>query len=143
MLLKLYMVIKAYKCAELLEFQSCTVVAAKLHMIYMMFYSEKMQSICKEKEYISVCLWSVIQYCLLPVGCAGSEAGAQLCEKAKHHSASVCKVDGHLARQGDDSHSTERYSLYGCVVPLLILMSNTDTKAGCSQKFLCHNVYTM
>lgn len=54
--------------------------------------------------------------CVLLVGSAGSEPAAQLCEKAKHHSASVCKVDGHLARQKDDPDNTERYTLHGSLI---------------------------
>lgn len=128
MFLELYTVIKAYKCAELLEFQffqSYAVVAAKLCW----YIIQRKCKVFARRRNKSQC---VIQYCVLPVGCAGSEPAAQLCEKAKHHSASVCKVDGHLARQRDDPDSTERYTLHGCVVPLIIWMSNTDIKAGCS-----------
>lgn len=125
MFLELYTVIKAYKCAELLEFHSYAVVAAKLCW----YIIQRKCKVFARRRNKSQC---VIQYCVLPVGCAGSEPAAQLCEKAKHHSASVCKVDGHLARQGDDPDSTERYTLHGCVVPLIIWMSNTDIKAGCS-----------
>lgn len=46
---------------------------------------------------------------LVPVGSLGSGPAAQLSAKAQHHSTSVCKVDGHLARQGDDTDSTETY----------------------------------
>lgn len=46
--------------------------------------------------------------CLVPTGCVGSGPAAQLSAKAQHHSSSVCKVDGHLARQGEDGDSTER-----------------------------------
>lgn len=91
---------------KLLEFQSYTVGAAKVRWYII---HEKMQSICQEKEYISMC-------CVLLVGSAGSEPAAQLCEKAKHHSASVCKVDGHLARQKDDPDNTERYTLHGSLI---------------------------
>lgn len=79
----------------------------------------------------------VNQPCLLPVGCPESGPAAQLGEKAAHHSASVCKVDGHLDRQGDDPDSTERYRVCGRDVPLSICMSSTDTEPGfCFHLFL-------
>ncbi|XP_042358180.1 cilia- and flagella-associated protein 46 [Plectropomus leopardus] len=46
----------------------------------------------------------------------GSGPVAQLAAKAQHHSASVKKVEGHLARQGDDTDNTERLKLWATLV---------------------------
>ncbi|XP_045926168.1 cilia- and flagella-associated protein 46 isoform X3 [Micropterus dolomieu] len=48
----------------------------------------------------------------IPVGSFGSGPVAQLFAKAQHHSTSVQKMDGHLARQGDDKDNTERVKLW-------------------------------
>ncbi|XP_041803927.1 cilia- and flagella-associated protein 46 [Chelmon rostratus] len=48
--------------------------------------------------------------------CLGSGPVAHLSAKAQHHSTSVLKVDGHLARQGDDTDSTERVKLWATLV---------------------------
>ncbi|XP_030298554.1 cilia- and flagella-associated protein 46 isoform X3 [Sparus aurata] len=52
----------------------------------------------------------------IPVGSPGSGPAAQLSAKAQHHSTSVGKVDGHLARQGDDTDNTERVKLWATLV---------------------------
>uniref|UniRef100_UPI0037E7646D cilia- and flagella-associated protein 46 n=1 Tax=Semicossyphus pulcher TaxID=241346 RepID=UPI0037E7646D len=52
----------------------------------------------------------------IPVGSPGSRPAAQLCAKAQHHSACVQKVDGHLARQGDNTDDTERVKLWATLV---------------------------
>ncbi|XP_070772644.1 cilia- and flagella-associated protein 46 [Enoplosus armatus] len=52
----------------------------------------------------------------IPVGSLGSGPVAQLSAKAQHHSTSVRKVDGHLARQGDDTDNTERVKLWATLV---------------------------
>ncbi|XP_034754581.1 cilia- and flagella-associated protein 46 isoform X3 [Etheostoma cragini] len=52
----------------------------------------------------------------IPVGSRGSGPVAQLSAKAQHHSASVQKVDGHLARQGDDTDNTESMMLWATLV---------------------------
>lgn len=80
-------------------------------------------------------VWLFIQYsnnCLVPVGSFGSGPVAQLFAKAQHHSTSVQKMDGHLARQGDDKDNTERcvcvclYVYSPCLVflPVLSFLSN-------------------
>ncbi|XP_075933471.1 cilia- and flagella-associated protein 46 [Anarhichas minor] len=52
----------------------------------------------------------------IPVGGLGSGPVAQLSAKAQHHSTSVRKLDGHLARQGDDTDNTERVKLWATLV---------------------------
>ncbi|XP_026165910.1 cilia- and flagella-associated protein 46 isoform X3 [Mastacembelus armatus] len=52
----------------------------------------------------------------IPVGSLGSGTVAQLSAKAQHHSASVQKVDGHLARQSDDTNHSERVKLWATLV---------------------------
>ncbi|XP_056903879.1 cilia- and flagella-associated protein 46 isoform X4 [Takifugu flavidus] len=52
----------------------------------------------------------------IPESCPESGPAAQLGEKAAHHSASVCKVDGHLDRRGEDADSTERVKLWATLV---------------------------
>ncbi|KAM8739310.1 cilia- and flagella-associated protein 46 isoform 1-T1 [Acanthopagrus schlegelii] len=52
----------------------------------------------------------------IPAGSPGSGPVAQLAAKAQHHSTSVGKVDGHLARQGDDTVNTERVKLWATLV---------------------------
>ncbi|XP_044070722.1 cilia- and flagella-associated protein 46 isoform X2 [Siniperca chuatsi] len=52
----------------------------------------------------------------IPVGSLGSGPVAQLFAKAQHHSTSVRKVDGHLARQGEDTDNTERVKLWTALV---------------------------
>ncbi|XP_074502975.1 cilia- and flagella-associated protein 46 isoform X2 [Sebastes fasciatus] len=52
----------------------------------------------------------------IPLGSPGSGPVAQLSAKAQHHSASVGKVDGHLAKQGDDTDNTERVKLWATLV---------------------------
>lgn len=56
---------------------------------------------------IDVCIWSSNK-CPVPVGSLGSGPAARLSAKARHHSAAMQKLDGHLARQGDDTNDTER-----------------------------------
>ena len=56
-----------------------------------------------------LCVFQSSNNRLVPIGFAGSGPVAQLFAKAQHHSASVCKVDGHLARLGDGADSSERY----------------------------------
>uniref|UniRef100_A0A8C3AX50 Cilia and flagella associated protein 46 n=1 Tax=Cyclopterus lumpus TaxID=8103 RepID=A0A8C3AX50_CYCLU len=46
----------------------------------------------------------------------GSGPGARLSAKAQHHSTSVRKLDGHLARQGKDTDITERAKLWATLV---------------------------
>ncbi|KAM9345441.1 cilia- and flagella-associated protein 46 [Symphorus nematophorus] len=48
----------------------------------------------------------------IPVGSPGSGPVTQLSAKAQHHSTSVRKVDGYLARQRDDTDNTERVKLW-------------------------------
>lgn len=45
--------------------------------------------------------------CLVPAGSLGSGPVAQLAAKAQHHSASVQRVEGHVARRGSDVDHTE------------------------------------
>ncbi|XP_040906348.1 cilia- and flagella-associated protein 46 [Toxotes jaculatrix] len=52
----------------------------------------------------------------IPVGSLGSGPVAQLCAKAQHHSASLQRLDGHLARQGGDVDSTDRMKLWATLV---------------------------
>ncbi|XP_051232115.1 cilia- and flagella-associated protein 46 [Dicentrarchus labrax] len=52
----------------------------------------------------------------IPIGSLGSGPVAQLSAKAQHHSTSVWKVDGYLARQGDDTDNTERVKLWATLV---------------------------
>ncbi|XP_032397492.1 cilia- and flagella-associated protein 46 isoform X2 [Etheostoma spectabile] len=52
----------------------------------------------------------------IPVGSHGSGPVAQLSAKAQHHSACVQKVDGHLARKGDDTDNTESMMLWATLV---------------------------
>ncbi|KAK5853567.1 hypothetical protein PBY51_014709 [Eleginops maclovinus] len=54
----------------------------------------------------------------IPSGSGGSGAVAQLCAKAQHRSASVRKVDGYLARQGDDTDNSERVKLWATLVKM-------------------------
>ncbi|XP_049456510.1 cilia- and flagella-associated protein 46 isoform X3 [Epinephelus fuscoguttatus] len=53
---------------------------------------------------------------IVPVGSLGCGPVAQLSAKAQHHSTSVRKVEGHLARQGDDTVNTERVKLWATLV---------------------------
>ncbi|KAM8859515.1 cilia- and flagella-associated protein 46 isoform 3-T3 [Spinachia spinachia] len=46
----------------------------------------------------------------------GSGSGARLSAKAQHHSAAMRKLDGHLARHGDDTNNTERAKLWATLV---------------------------
>ncbi|XP_068423801.1 cilia- and flagella-associated protein 46 isoform X2 [Clinocottus analis] len=48
----------------------------------------------------------------IPVGSLGSGPAARLSAKAHHHSTSVRKLEGHLARLGDDTDNTERVKLW-------------------------------
>ncbi|XP_008297596.1 tetratricopeptide repeat protein 40 [Stegastes partitus] len=48
----------------------------------------------------------------IPVGSLGAGPVAHLAAKAQHHSTSVEKVNGHLARQGNDTDDTERVKLW-------------------------------
>lgn len=74
------------------------------------------------REYVEAFPAAVIQpnlcqycnNCLVPTGCVGAGPAAQLSAKAQHHSTSVWKVDGHLARQGEDGDSTERCVFVPC-----------------------------
>ncbi|XP_077960776.1 cilia- and flagella-associated protein 46 isoform X4 [Gasterosteus aculeatus] len=52
----------------------------------------------------------------IPVGSLGSGPAARLSAKARHHSAAMQKLDGHLARQGDDTNDTERVKLWATLV---------------------------
>lgn len=57
---------------------------------------------------INLCI-QFSNYCLVPIGSIGSEPAAQLSAEAQHHSTSVQRVDGHLARQAENTDNTERY----------------------------------
>ncbi|XP_044228761.1 cilia- and flagella-associated protein 46 isoform X1 [Thunnus albacares] len=52
----------------------------------------------------------------VPVGSVGSGPAAQLSAEAQHHSASVQMVDGHLARQAENTDNTERVKLWATLV---------------------------
>ncbi|XP_059214821.1 cilia- and flagella-associated protein 46 [Centropristis striata] len=52
----------------------------------------------------------------IPVGTPGSGPVAQLAAKAQHHSASVRRLEGHLATQGHDADNTERVKLWASLV---------------------------
>nr|XP_046258124.1 cilia- and flagella-associated protein 46 isoform X1 [Scatophagus argus] len=52
----------------------------------------------------------------VPVGSQETGSVAQLSAKAHHHSTAVLKVDGHLARRGDDTDNTERVKLWATLV---------------------------
>ncbi|KAL6101538.1 cfap46 [Pungitius sinensis] len=52
----------------------------------------------------------------IPEGSLGCGPAARLSAKAQHHSAAMQKLDGHLARQGDDTNDTERAKLWATLV---------------------------
>ncbi|XP_071337384.1 cilia- and flagella-associated protein 46 isoform X2 [Trachinotus anak] len=52
----------------------------------------------------------------IPVGSVGSGPVAQLAAKAQHHSTSLQRLDGHLARQGSDTENEERMKLWATLV---------------------------
>ncbi|CAJ1066948.1 LOW QUALITY PROTEIN: cilia- and flagella-associated protein 46 [Xyrichtys novacula] len=52
----------------------------------------------------------------IPDGNPGSGPAAQLSAKAQHHSASIQKVGGYLAREGDDVDNIERMKLWATLV---------------------------
>ncbi|XP_069001354.1 cilia- and flagella-associated protein 46 [Embiotoca jacksoni] len=54
----------------------------------------------------------------IPVGSLGPGPVAELAAKAQHHSSSVQKVDGYLARQGNDTDSTEIMKLWANLVKI-------------------------
>ncbi|CAG6017918.1 unnamed protein product [Menidia menidia] len=64
--------------------------------------------------------------------CLGSEPAVQLAAKAKHHSACVQMVGGHLARQGEDGDSTERAKLWATLAKLARKLEVWDVcRAAC------------
>ncbi|KAK2922244.1 cilia- and flagella-associated protein 46 [Channa argus] len=52
----------------------------------------------------------------IPIDSLGSGPVSHLCAQAQHHSASVQRVEGHLARQGDGSDKAERVKLWATLV---------------------------